>query len=216
MNRHGEVDLRGTMQGRGGFLRKAVSTALVLGALSLGPDSARGQEGGFTFQVGGGAAIPVGDFRSREGWEGKTGAGMSFGMAFSFPLKGPLDLYLGFSQHRFHCSEGVCSGDEDFVATGFDAGLRLLLRREGVSPWLRATLHAPRVEAELVEEGRKVSRTSDGAAGLEVGGGVLIRVAQRLSLSPGIRFGMVDLPFPDRPALEPRYLVADLALVLGF
>jgi len=175
------------------------------------------QEGRFAFQIRGGGTVPLGDFRAEDrGWEGKTGSGPSFGMGFHIPLKGLLGAYLGFSQHRFGCQEEVCHRGKDWVSTGFDVGLRWVLGRHRIRPWFLVALHAPRVEGRLVEEGERVKRTSEGAGGLEAGGGIMIRIGEGTSLQPGVRYGRVDLPFPDQDPLELRYLVVDLGLVMSF
>jgi hypothetical protein len=49
-----------------------------------------------------------------------------------------------------------------------------------------------------------------------VGGGVLIEMGERTSVSPGIRYGRGTIPFALRPNMKPEYLVVDLGLVVGF
>jgi hypothetical protein len=49
-----------------------------------------------------------------------------------------------------------------------------------------------------------------------MGGGVLLAVGDRTSLSTGVRYGRVDVDFPKVGTLKMRYLGAELGLVLGF
>ena len=52
--------------------------------------------------------------------------------------------------------------------------------------------------------------------GYEVGGGILVRVGERMSFGPGVRYGSADVPFWVQSTMELRYLVLDLGLVIGF
>jgi hypothetical protein len=53
--------------------------------------------------------------------------------------------------------------------------------------------------------------------GGEAGFGLRVPVAGRFYASPGVRFGAVDSGLPeDQGALRLRYVVAELALVVGF
>jgi hypothetical protein len=49
-----------------------------------------------------------------------------------------------------------------------------------------------------------------------MGGGVLLAVGDRTSLSTGVRYGRVDVDFPKVGTLKMGYLGVDLGLVLGF
>lgn len=191
------------------------------GAMGLaavgGPEAVLAQEGAFAFQIRGGQAIPLGAFKDGlRGWEGETRPGASFGMGFTFPLYRDLGAYLGFSQHRFGCEEGVCPPGRDWASTGFDVAVRAVLGRERVRPWFQGGLHTHRVETRLRESGAVRRTTSVGGAGYEFGGGILVQIAERMSLSPGIRYGEGDAPFESRPDLNLRYWVVDLGLVVGF
>jgi len=198
-------------------LRIFLMAGLLTSTLVLAPTPALTQEGSFAFQIRGGSAIPVLGFRSQnQGWEGETGQGASLSMGFTLPLLGPLGGYLGFSQHRFGCDETVCPGGRDWVSTGFDVALRLLLGFEGVRPWLQAGLHTQRMEGRLLAGQGVESLSSQGGSGFEAGGGVLVQVGERMSVSPGLRYGKGNVPFSSRPSLRPRYLVLDMGLVVGF
>lgn len=190
---------------------------LSLALLSF-PGEGSSQEGAFAFQIQGGWSFPLAEFRQGgEVWQGETGQGPNFGMGFTFPAPGPFGAYLGFGQRHFECDSSVCPEGRNWVSTGFDVALRLVLGEGRVRSWLQGGLHTHRLEGRLLEQGGKGSRvTSDGGVGVEVGTGVLISLGERTSLSPGVRFGWGEVPFPDRPTMGLRYLVVDLGILMGF
>ena len=198
-------------------LLRSLGTGVLLLALAW-PAPASAQEGSFAFEIRGGPVLPVGSFRSgeEEGW-GKGKAGPAFGMGFTLPAPGPFGMFLGFGQRHFGCDAPACPAGADWVSTGFDVALRLVLGRDRIRPWFRGGLHTHVVEGRILESGSGASGIqSETGYGYEVGGGVLIALGRRTSLSPGIRYGFADVPFQERPDLALRYLVADLGLVLGF
>ena len=83
-------------------------------------------------------------------------------------------------------------------------------------PWLQAGLHTHRIRSHLLEPESVRERRSEGGGGIEVGGGILIQIRERMSLSPGFRYGHAEAPYEDSPDLRLRYLVVDLGLVVGF
>jgi hypothetical protein len=175
------------------------------------------QEGSFAFQIRAGGTHPVSAFGGADaGWEGHTTSGVTLGMGFTFPFYRVFDGYVGFSQYRFGCDPDLCPRGKDWISTGFDAALRLVLGRQRLRPWIQGGFHSQRLEGKLrVPEGVETLR-SDGGGGYEVGGGILVQVGERTSLAPGVRFGFGHVPFATRPTMKLRYLVADLGLVLGF
>jgi hypothetical protein len=89
-------------------------------------------------------------------------------------------------------------------------------------PWLRVGAIAALLETDLGTAASTgttattVREESDRAWGFEVGAGVLIPVADRFGLSPGVRYGRVDLDLASCGVLRERYVVVDVGLVLGF
>ena len=193
-----------------------VPTLLGLG-LGVGSATAEGQEGPYAFQVRGGYTLPVAAFSDEaRGWEEESGGGASLGMGFTFPLYRVVGGYLGFSQHRFSCDEDVCQEGEAWISTGFDVALRIVLGEQRIRPWIQGGLHTSRIEGKVQDEGGAQDLTSHGGAGYEVGGGILVKIGERMSLSPGVRYGAGDVPFSVQPTMQLRYLVFDLGLVIGF
>ncbi len=199
-----------------GVRRWIVAASLGWGLL-LGPGLLSAQEGAYAFQIRGGGTFPLADFRNDDqGWEGETGTGTSLGMGFTFPLYWFFGGYLGFSQHRFACDEDVCWRGEPWISTGFDVALRVVVGDRRIRPWVQGGLHTHRIEGR-VSEGKIIRNLhSEGGGGYEVGGGLLVQVGERMSLSPGVRYGSGDVPFSARPTMSLRYLVFDLGLVVGF
>jgi hypothetical protein len=197
--------------------RTWIVSGLLALALATGTWTVAAQEGPYAFQIRAGGTLPVGAFRDdARGWEEKAGSGSSLGMGFTFPLHWLLGGYLGFSQHRFSCDEDVCPEGEAWISTGFDIAIRMVMGDRNVRPWAQGGFHTPRIEGRVSEgEGGRNIR-SHGGSGYEAGGGLLVKVGERMSLSPGVRYGSVDVPFPGRPTMMLRYLVFDLGLVVGF
>jgi hypothetical protein len=192
--------------------------AVSLLLLHASPRGSWAQEGAFAFQIRGGGFVPLGELRNaHEGWEGKAGADVGFGMGFTFPLRGRVGTYLGFTQYRFSCDEELCPEGEAWKATGFDLALRFVMGGDRrVRTWVQGGLHTHRLES-LVFQGEETTEIASRAGGgIEVGGGVLIRVGERASLAPGLRYGLGTVPFRGHEDVRLRYLVADLGLVIGF
>ncbi len=190
---------------------------LVLFILALSPGLSEAQEGEFAFHLRGGQNLPMGDFRdSTRGWERGVKPLPGFDLGFSFPFPGPFGLLLGFGQRRFACDGEVCPDDTAWVSTGFDAALRWVMGTGGLRSWLQGGIHTHRMEGRVLGEEGARRVTSDGAAGIEVGGGLLISLGERTSLSPGVRYGSARVPFPEPGDMTVRYLVVDLGLVMGF
>lgn len=204
---------------RGAWLRGKTLPAAFL-ALFLGGGHAPvvGQEGAFAVEIRGGAALPVSSFRAGDqGWAGEAGPGSSFGIGFTFPAPGPFGSFLGFGQRRFSCDGPLCEAGSDWLSTGFDVALRLVMGKRRIRPWLRGGLHTHLVEGRVLEEGDMVTNLrSDPGAGFEVGGGLLIAIGERTSLSPGVQYGRGEVSFPSRSTLRLRYLSAEVGVMMGF
>jgi opacity protein-like surface antigen len=168
-----------------------------------------------------GAAVPTGDL-SGESPEGGANAGPSFGAGFAFAVRGGLYVNLGFSQHRFGCSEG-CAGLGDLAATGFDLALRYGFVAGPVLPYVRAGALPYTVEGSAQGEA-EVDPLSDHVWGWELGGGVGVPLSEHVHLSPGLRYVSMDprfdeLSVPDSEEgveLAVRAWILDLGLVWAF
>jgi hypothetical protein len=187
---------------------------LLLSTVSSGVE---GQEGAYAFQIRGGVTQPLGDFLDESmGWEGRAGAGSSMAMGFTFPLYRFIGGLVGFSQHRFACDENVCPEGKAWISTGFDVAIRIAGKRGPVRPWIQGGFHNHRIQVKILEDGLPRKVNSDGGGGLEAGLGLLVQIGERTSLSPGVRYGLGNVPFSDHPTLDLSFLVFDVGLVIGF
>ena len=179
------------------------------------PSVLQEQASPLVLEIHGGASVPVSSFAdgARVG-EGTAAAG-SFGLDLAFSGSGWRTLYVGFSQHRFGCQDAGCSAGTNYIATGFDVGLRFNLWSTGpVAPWIRLGAVTTRVEVPSfanIEEG-----VSALGLGGEVGIGLYIGTSSPIALVPGIRATAVNTKLPGGSLLHMRYVVADLALALSF
>jgi len=186
-----------------------------LAALGLARAPAAAQESPLVVEARGGLAVPVSTFASgSEPGEG-TEPGASFGVTIGLAGGGLWTPYVGFSQHRFGCEDAGCPSGGKYVATGFQAGVRVLpLTGGSVLPWLSVGAVTTHVEAG--DLGAAFAGVSDLGVGGELGLGLHIGAASQIALNPGARFVAVSAELPDGTDLSMRYVVADLALVISF
>lgn len=185
--------------------------------LGLAPMPAEGQLSPFQMELRAGATAPVqGLADPNRGWSGDTGPGAAFGVSFAYNLSWYAAGYGGFSQLRFSCPARGCGFDTRLVATGFDLGLRFILGTGPVVPWIRTGLLFYRVEGSVPGEDGPRAVTSSRAGGGELGFGVTLRLTDRLTLAPGLRYARMTPDFRGVGRLPMRYLLADVGLVIGF
>ncbi len=181
-----------------------VAATCVMLALLAGPIAGQGV---LVVEGRAGWALPRGAF-DRPLPDTELAAGPGTGVHFALRRGSRVYVYLGFSQLRFDCAGAACRGS--WISTQWDSGVRVDLRTRGVVPWIRVGVVSPSVEHVPGERG--------GARGWggEAGGGVRVPMTERLSLSPGIRFGVADVSRDERDDVSMRFVVADLGLVVAF
>ena len=186
------------------------------------PFAVSAQVSPFQVEVNVGTGVPVQEFAGRDGFEGEAGDGATFGMHFALTTRSYLTWYVGFSQHRFGCDGTTCGAGDAIVTTSWDVGARINLLSGPVVPWVRAGVVSHLAEFDFT--GRPAGGSSpvpahlesDRGWGFEGGAGVMITVAPRLAINPGVRFSSVTAAFDQIGDLEMRFLSIDLGLVLGF
>jgi len=190
-------------------------TGLAAVGLARAPAPVSAQESPLVVEARGGFAIPVGSFATgSEPGEG-TEAGASFGVTLGLAGGGLWTPYVGFSQHRFGCEDAGCASAGRYVATGFQAGVRVIpLPGGSVLPWLSVGAITTHVEAG--DLGAANAGVSELGVGGEVGVGLHIGAASQIALNPGVRLVAVNATLPDGTDLHMRYLVADVAIVISF
>lgn len=187
---------------------------VVLGVL-LTPDKGDAQLSPLQWELGGGAWIPNADLVGAQGFEGAAKAAASFGVHFVL-RSGLISYVVGFSEHRFSCTQTKCGEAVDFVSTAWELGLRVNFREAGIVPWVSVGASAALFEARVGTGNAVASEDSDRGWGFELGAGVLVPVGGPFALNPGVRYGRSDVAFASRGTLETRYFIANLGLVLAF
>ena len=171
-----------------------------------------------TYELRVGAAIPVQELANAEsGWAGAAGPGVSFGMDFAYGLTHYAAIYGGFSQHRFGCPASGCGRETDLTATGFDAGLRLILGSGRVIPLLRVGPVSYRVAGSVPADGGGVRSTvSARSLGWEAGGALTVGLTPDLVVVPGVRYLRAPADFGEVGREPLRAIIADLGVMLAF
>lgn len=157
-----------------------------------------------------GIATPAGS--PPTGWA-ERGSGAATGVHFALRRGARHYLYIGFSQIRTPCDGQGCSGDQ--VSTQWEGGVRLDLRTEGVVPWLRLGAITPSIEGVPSADAGGFELSDRGWGG-EVGGGVRLPIAERISVGPGIRFLAARASVGSAESVTLRWIVMDLGLTVGF
>lgn len=202
--------------------RSYFSKTIVAGLWLVCPFALSAQVSPLQVEVNVGVGVPVQEFSGRDGFEGEAGDGATFGVHFGLTTRSYLTWYVGFSQHRFGCDTTTCGAVDDIVTTSWDVGARVNLLSGPVVPWIRAGVvsHLAELDSTGVPAGGSTPVTlrleSDRGWGFEGGAGVMITVAPRLAINPGVRYSRVTTAFDGVGDLEMRFLSVDLGLVLGF
>lgn len=195
-------------------LRAAVAAACMVAGLAA-PRTAEAQLSPFLVELRGGATVPSGDFLDAgTAWDGAGGEATTLGADFTLVWAGRWAWYAGFGQDRYRCPAETCEGEDELVATGFDLGLRVLLRRDArVVPWIGGGALSYRVERHRSDAASVVTPR---AWGWEAGAGVYLVLAESLYLNPSARFRSLDTDRDGPGELAIRAVVVDLGLVVAF
>lgn len=183
--------------------------------LLAGVSSVRAQST-LVLEARGGVTVPVGSFRSGPDG-GRLAEAPVGGIQFGLLRGSRTYVTLGFAQARVDCVRDGCPSR--WVATQWDAGVRVELATGDIVPWVRAGVVTPTVEhVPRLDPGLDAPRpgTSDRGWGGEAGAGVRFAVSERLSLSPGARYVAVNVGRGGDAELRMRYVIVDLGLVVGF
>lgn len=194
--------------------RLAGILALVLAILGTGFGPASAQGSRLSLEVRGGAALPVGSFEDGGSLGEPVESGASFGARFVYRTATTTALQLGFSQDRASC--GTCPAGSPYVATLWDAGMRVGLGLGEVHSWILLGVVFGRVERDLELDGRVTSAQSPLEAGGMLGVGFDAPLAGTLRIAPAVRWVGLNTRFPERDLLRMRYAVLDLGVVVGF
>jgi opacity protein-like surface antigen len=162
--------------------RNSFGALFCLAVALLAPQGIAAQ--GVSFEVRGGAALPLGILVDHGGEAGDA-PGVSFGGGLGLAVLPNAVIAGGFSQHRFGC-EPRC----ELSGSGFEIGVRGELPIGlPASPWMYAGVlfHELRLR-ELDRNAATVRFITESSPGFQLGGGVAIALARGIALSPGVRY----------------------------
>ena len=196
---------------------RILAAVLVFLPVTAAPSAA--QDATPFLEVQGGAAFPVGDFRDGVDPGEGTSTGPSLQVVFGLPSGGWRTFYMGFSQHRFECEAAGCDTGGRYVATGFNAGLRIVPVQGTVTPWIRVGAITTRVETRdlaATTRGAPYAGVSDLGFGGEAGLGLMVRMGSSVAWSASGLVSTVGSRLPGGETLDLRYVTAHTGLTLVF
>lgn len=196
-------------------MTRSAPFAVALLVFACTPALAVGQSADLAIEVAGGVSIPTNSLSSGTSTGEGVTAGPSLGISLVVPRSDRVALGLGFTQHRFGCTDAGCSDPDRYVVTGLNLGLRVsLMPGSAVDPWLSAGLITATVETPgLPAPNDGVSST---AMGGDVGAGLTIVAGRAVSLRPAVGWALANPELPDGDTLALRYLTAHLIIEVRF
>jgi hypothetical protein len=149
-----------------------------------------------------GAAVPTGALADHA----ETGVGV--GVTATLQLVPNYGLYAGWSRTSFNLAEPGARAIDSGFSIGLTAAYPGIF---GVTPWLGSgvLIHDLDVEGVAVPAG-------DSSVGFEVGGGIVVPVAPRVRLTPGLGFRWYNAPFVGDANARISYLSAGVGLNFSF
>lgn len=192
-------------------IRVALTTAIF--ALAT---SASAQEP-WSVELRGGAAFPTVDMVGDLG----TGNGVVLEGNVEYRFMPHLGAYVGWDWVHFNPEESFAGSDVDFEGTGYMAGLRFQHPLADAVPfdgWIRAGVRFDHLELEDAD-GEIVAGT-DRDVGFEAGAGVAVRVAERWSVTPGVRYRAISHDVQTGPnttnEADLRHVLVELGVAYRF
>jgi hypothetical protein len=155
-------------------------------------------------EVRAGTAIPTGSLADH------TDTALGVGVSATVQLFPNYGLYGGWSRTSFNLEQEGANARA--VDSGFAIGLTAAYPGIlGITPWLGSgvLIHDLDVEGVNVPDG-------DSSIGFEAGGGVVVPIAPRVRLTPGIGFRWYNAPFIGDASARISYFSAGVGLNVGF
>lgn len=174
---------------------KALLSGTVAALAALGiAGGASAQSLPLSLEIRGGLPFATGQFQDvGEDIGDGLGPGYTLGGSVTLDVAPRIGVYAGYTYTHFQVKdfEGIGVNTD-----GFDAGVRLgLPTTTGLGPWVKGGLvyhDAEVVYDDDVQVDPGNVRVSDRELGFEVGGGIDVRLGQRLSLTPGVSYVRFD------------------------
>lgn len=164
----------------------------------------------FSFEARAGVAMPTGDL----GDVANTGYTLSGSATYHFiPMVG---IYGGYTYSRFEV-EGDEESGYDLVDSGFDLGARLAIPTPliPIDPYLKAGLVYNTFGYELEVQDQNADFYSDRSLGWEVGAGIGIGLAPKLSFTPQVTYTRYEPQYDDSESrFDVEHVRADVGLRL--
>lgn len=197
---------------------KTFTTVALLGAALAFTHPVAAQQP-WTLELRAGGAFPTVDVVGDLG----TGNGVAFEGAVGYRFLPFLGAYVAWDWVGFTPENSFAGSDVDFEGTGYLAGLRF---QRGISDavpfdvWARAGVRYDHLELE--DASGEIIAGTGRDVGLDLGGGVAVRVAEAWTLTPGVRYRAITHDVQLSPSrteeAEFRHVIVDLGVRyrLGF
>jgi hypothetical protein len=182
---------------------RMLAAAVVAGAAVAASPAAAQSPIPFAVEARGGLAFPAADLNPH------AEMGVGYGATVTVQLLPNYGLYGGWSRTEFPLEqEGARATDSGF-ALGLTAAYPGLLG--GVTPYFGSGIlfHDLEVENLVVPEG-------DRGLGVELGGGVVLPLGQRVRVTPGLGYRWYTAPFVDNASATISYLSVSVGLNYSF
>lgn len=164
----------------------------------------------FTVEVRGGAAI--GHVAASHGNPDRV-PGPAFRIAAAMAVTRFADLTAGYGSSGFGCRTGFCEGNTvRFTGAGFDAGARV----HAGHVWAHAGVVRHVLRSRWRAQGGTGRAATEAALGWHAGAGVAVPVADRVQLTPGVRYIAYRAAHTGGPADAVGYLTGDVGVRVAF
>jgi len=161
---------------------KEIIVLLLIMMLPLSSDAQTGERR-FGFELSSGLSVATNKLS-----DAKLKPGMGFEGIFHYRFMPCIGIYAGWGWNRFSSENSFAGENADFEETGYVAGLQIKQKHENspFSLYLRGGLLYNHIEIEN-EEGDIINDSKHGY-GWQIAGGVDIKLSEKCSLTPGVKF----------------------------
>lgn len=197
-------------------MRTAGLTFMAVALLAAGLPLQAQAQGRWSLEFTGGPAVPTGDLGDL-----KLNTGLTFGSTVSAKVMPHLAVYGGWDWVHLSSDEDQPGGELDVEETGYVLGLRFEhpLRGEVGFPKFRLQAGTTYKHIEIEDEEGDLIADSGHGLGWELGAGLVMSVAERFTVTPGVRVRSLtrdlDLGMGER-SVDLRYVAFELGAAWTF